>query len=210
MSETQTAKPLNTQLYKLAATGAGVIVCQPISPTSFRSLLSRRAAQVGSGFGITGGGFVENGAIYAKSPGFMVETVAEAWRETVEENPGFEIVFPLDVFIERAQSIATLHVRVDDENGVHGTNYFVLTVTDIEWNRVAQLRAGEEREGELLEVVCNFDSMPFLRVDAQRHISLYEKLSGPLSFDAFFHQHEVRALAQIAWHVQKGRLWSSQ
>ena len=210
MSETQTAKPLNTQLYKLAATGAGVIVCQPISPTSFRSLLSRRAAQVGSGFGITGGGFVENGAIYAKSPGFMVETAAEAWRETVEENPGFEMIIPLNEFIERAQSIATLHVRVDDENGVHGTNYFALTVTDIEWNLVAQLRAGVERQGELIEVICSFDLAPFLRVDAQRHISLYEKLSGPLSFDAFFHQHEVPALAQIAWHLQKGRLWSSQ
>jgi hypothetical protein len=57
---------LNTQEYKLAATGAGVIVCQQLDRYRFRALLSMRDASVGKGIGITGGGFVENGDIFTR------------------------------------------------------------------------------------------------------------------------------------------------
>ncbi len=197
---------LNTQRYKLAGTGAGVIICQQRSHHSFRALLSMRALSVGVGYGITGGGFVENQAIMLEKPGFVIETAEEAWRESKEENVGFDELFPLEAFLERAQSIATLHVRVDDDSGVHGTNYYALTVTDEEWERAAALASGPERDGLLIEVWLCFERTVLHRRDAEKNIQLTLP-DGRVAHGGFYHQHELRALGQIAWHVQQGLLW---
>jgi hypothetical protein len=198
---------LNTQKYKLAATGAGVIICQQMNHCAFRALLAMRSSTVGSGFGITGGGFVENGEIFLKQkPGFIIETAAEAWRETNEENPGFEEIIPLDNFLNRVQSISTLHVRVDDENGVHGTNFYAITVTDAEWEAIAALGGSDEREGALIEAWCEFYGLTLRRQDPETGIRLADP-NGAYLRGEFYHKHELRALGQIAWHVQHGRLW---
>lgn len=197
---------LNTQRYKLAGTGAGVIICQQRSQHSFRALLSMRALSVGVGYGITGGGFVENQAIMLEKPGFVIETAEEAWRESKEENVGFDELFPLEAFLERAQSIATLHVRIDDDSGVHGTNYYALTVTDEEWERAAALASGPERDGLLIEVWICFERTVLHRRDAEKNIQLTLP-DGRVAHGGFYHQHELRALGQIAWHVQQNLLW---
>jgi hypothetical protein len=198
---------LNTQLYKLAGTGAGVIVCQKKSRNGFRSLLSMRTSLVGIGLGITGGGFVENGAIFLyEKPGYIIETAAEAWRETREENPGFEEIVPLNEFVDRAQSISTLHVRVDDENGVHSANFYALTVTDDEWNAIALLKGNDERDGMLIEVWCEFYGRTLYRQNAGASVRLATADGLTLKSD-FYHKHELLALGQIAWHVQQGFLW---
>ncbi len=199
---------LNTQKYKLAGTGAGVIICQQMSPNAFRALLSMRSSTVGLGLGITGGGFVENGAIFLKrKPGYIIETAAEAWRETREENRGFGKVIPRKKFIERGQPISSLHVRVDDENGVHGTNFFALTVNDDEWSAIAMLKGSRERKGPLLEVLVDFQSATLERLKPEKKIRLWNP-DGKLLRGAFYHKHELRALGQIAWHVQQGLLWA--
>jgi hypothetical protein len=169
--------------------------------------LSIRAASVGPGLGITGGGFVEIGDIFAKPVGYLIETAAEAWRETKEENKNFERVFPLRTFLERAQSIATMHIRVNDGNGVHGTNFFALTVTDAEWDAVAALEPGEERDGSLKEIWCNTIG-PVSRLNPEECINLSLPDGSVCPYD-FYHKHERRAFGHIAWHVQHGRLWPS-
>lgn len=196
----------NTQKYKLAATGAGVIICQRRSDHSFRALLSMRALSVGVGYGITGGGFVENEDIMLEEFGFVVETAKEAWRESHEENIGFDTLFPFEEFLERAQSIATLHVRTDDEGGVHGANYYALTVSDEEWEKAAVLEPGPERNGPLIEVWVCFEQTVLHRRDAEKHIQLMLP-DGRVAQGGFYHRHELRALGQIAWHVQQGLLW---
>jgi hypothetical protein len=166
-----------------------------------------RALSVGVGYGITGGGFVENGDIFKKKPGFVIETAEEAWRESCEENLGFGELFPLETFLERVQSVSTLHVRVDDENGVHGTNYYVLTVTDDEWEKAASLAPGPERDGPLIEVWFTFEDVVLHRRDAEQHIDLVLP-DGRIAHSGFYHKHELRPLGQIAWHIQQGYLWS--
>lgn len=197
---------LNTQRYKLAATGAGVILCQQRSQHSFRALLSMRTLSVGVGYGITGGGFVENGSIFAQPRGFVIQTAEEAWRESTEENLGFAELFPLEEFLERAQLVSALHVRIDDENGVHGCNYFALTVTDEEWEQAALLAPGPERDGPLIEMWVCFEDVVLHRSEAEIQIRLLLP-DGREAHGGFYHQHELRALGQIAWHVQKSRLW---
>jgi hypothetical protein len=138
----------------------------------------------------------------------VVETAAEAWRETVEENPGFEDIFDLNHFIRRAQSIASFHVRVDDVNGVHGTNYYALHVTDAEWNAIAQLPPSAERTGSLLTVICESGTVPVHRIAPSVGLT-FQHESGELCIPRFYHGHELRALGMIAWHIAHGRLWSA-
>lgn len=207
MSTSETVELLNTQEFKLAASGAGVIVCQQRSKHSFRALLSTRAKSVGLGLGITGGGFVEINDIFAKQPGYVIETVVEAWREATEENDGFAELFPLDDFLDRAQSIATMHARTSDVNGVHGTNFYALTVTDEEWERAAALKPGPERHGPLMEVWVEFTDKVIHRCQPEVGITLRMD-DGKECQSGFYHLHEKRALAHIAWHVQQGLLWA--
>jgi hypothetical protein len=199
--------PLNTQFYKLAATGAGLIVCQMRSKHSFRALLSNRQPIVGMGLGITGGGFVENGDIFKMKPGSIVETVIEAWRETREENLGFDNVFTADELVERAQPIASMHIRIDDVNGVHGTNFYALSVTDEEWDSIASLPPGPERHGPLFEVWVDFNDKVIRRLEPEVGLTLRLD-DGKVCEGGFYHKHELRALGMIAWHIQEGYLWS--
>ena len=198
---------LNTQEFKLAASGAGIIVCQRRSTHSFRALLSTRAASVGLGLGITGGGFVEIAEIFSQKHGYIIDTAEEAWREATEENVDFEKLFPLDEYLERVQSVSTMHVRVNDVNGVHGTNFYALTVTDEEWEKALALPPGDERFGPLMEIWVDFTDKVVHRNRPEEAITLYMD-DGKEVESGFYHQHELRALGHIAWHIQQGYLWA--
>jgi hypothetical protein len=208
-NEEHSVEPPNTQKYRLAATGAGMIVCQERSRHTFRALLAMRARVVGVGYGITGGGFVEQADIFSKPFGFVRLTAEEAWRETVEENPGFESIISLEDFLERAQSISSLHVRVNDDCGIHGANYYALTVTDEEWDLIAVLPASAERDGQLIEVYVDFTNKVLHRHDSEKHITLMLP-DGRAACGGFYHKHEMHSLGQIAWHIQQGFLWKPQ
>ena len=196
---------LNTQRYKLAATGAGVILYRVVDEVTIELLLSVRSAVVGEGYGITGGGFVENGNIAKLPKRSIIETIDEAWREAMEENRLFDLLFPLDLFRSRAQCVASLHVNTGDESIVHGTNFYAVAVTDAEWEESSRLAGSDERSGALRQVVMKITSPKLSRTEPETGIQL---LCNGLDISAaFYHHHEVRAIAMIAWHLQNEKLW---
>lgn len=201
-----TVVQLNTQRYKLAATGAGVILCRVIDDTTIELLLSVRSAVVGEGYGITGGGFVENGDIANLPKRTIVETVDEAWRENTEENIGFDVLFPRELFRTRAQCVASLHVNTGDESVVHGTNFYAVAVTDSEWEAASLLSGSDERSGALRAVVMKITSPTLSRTEPEVGIQL-STAGVDIPGESFYHQHEYRAIAMIAWHLQNGKLW---
>ncbi len=198
--------------WKLAASGAGVIICQPID-TYLRVLLSMRAKNVGYGHGITGGGFVECGDIDQMPIGTVVQTADEAYREAHEENAGFETVISKDSFLERAQPVSLIHARVHDENRVHTANMFALRVSGSEWNQFASLRPGvdaagtEEREGGLMEYIIRWGETVIDRRNPEDYVTIANRAGRQLRMNNFFHPHEFHAIAAIAWHQQNGKLW---
>jgi hypothetical protein len=199
--------PSKEEKYAYAANGAGIIVCQQRSKHSFRALLSNRMPVVGMGLGITGGGFVEVAKMLKRPVGTIAETVLDARRESHEENKGFYRLFTIDMILERAQPIASLLVRTGDINKVHATNYYALTVTDKEWDRVAALPPGPERHGPLFEVWVDFTDKVIRRREPEVGLTLMLD-DGKICEGGFYHKHELRALGMIAWHIQQGRLWA--
>ena len=202
-------QPPNTTKYRLTANGAGIVVCQQRSKHSFRVVLSMRSRLVGVGYGITGGGFVELQNIFEQPVGYVTQTAEEAYRESFEENLGFKAIISLEDFLERAQSICTLHVRVDDLSGTHGTNYYALTVTDEEWDLIAALPGSNERDGPLIEVWGDFTDKVLHRNNAHEQLSLLLPDGRP-AYGGFYHKHEEHVFGQIAWHIQQGYLWKPQ
>lgn len=205
--ESRFGKMKNTQHYKLVGSGAGVIVYQVLNATKIRLLLSVRSAVVGEGFGITGGGFVEAGQLLNTPLRTMVETASEAYREVDEENLKFASVITLEEFLHRAQPIAALHVHTGDESMVHATNFSALCVTDAEWEAISTLDGSDERSGALREVIMTFSTY-LSRMQPETGVQL--TCNGePVSVAAFYHHHELRAIAMIAWHHQQGKLWGA-
>lgn len=208
------SKPLNQQHWKMAASGTGAIVCQPLETNCVRVLLSERAANVGPGRGITGGGFVECGEVLAMPIGTVIQTADEAFRECCQENGGFENVICKDAFLERAQPVSLVHAHTNDVNEVHAVTMFALTVSDREWKQFAALPPGIdehgkiEREGPLLEYFVRWAGS-IDRRQPERYVSISDVSGRVLYIRDFFHPHEFHAIAAIAWYQQTGRLWRS-
>ena len=204
-------KLLNQQQWKMAASGAGAIVCQP-RKKGLRVLLSERAANVGQGRGITGGGFVECGDVLTKKVGTVIQTADEAFRECCQENGGFEKVISKDAFLERAQSVSSIHARTDDLNEVHAATMYALVVNKREWKQFAALPPGVdehgkiEREGPLLEYFVRWYGT-IDRREPERYVSISDPSGRVLYTTDVFHPHEFHAIAMIAWHLQNGKLW---
>lgn len=199
--------------WQLIATGAGVIVYQPLSKRVMRVLLSVRTKNVGQGYGITGGGFVEAVAVDALPIGSIVQTADDAHREASEENKGFASVISVEDFLERAQPVGTFHVRTADANRVHGVTMYALRVADDEeWMHFAALEPGVdmdgkvERDGPLLECIVEWTS-DITRRTPEATITMTHLDGALIQVSEFFHGHEVHAIATIAWNAEMGRLW---
>ena len=195
--------------FRRVASGVGVIICQQLSRHSFRTLLARRPESFGLGLGVTGGGFVDNDRLYFEHlPGTVVDTATETWRKAVEKNPGFEEIFSLEHFLERLHPIVAQHVRVDDENEIHATTFYALTVTDKEWSRVLELPSTDTRFGEPFEITVTFTDKVLKRTgNPENTLALYMPDGREPKDSGFHYRHELVALGQIAWHVQEGLLW---
>jgi hypothetical protein len=210
MSETV---PLDTQEHKRAASGAGVVVFQPLGERTMRILLSLRSKDVGTGFGITGGGYVKVNVIYDMPIGAIVQTADEAHVESLEENGGFEKVISADEFLERTQPVCTILVRTPDLNQVHDVTLYALCAKDdAEWETFAALPPGIdaegkiEREGPLLECILTWEP-DISRRTPEQSVSFAYADGQSLDVTGFFHKHEVHGIATIAWHAEKDRLW---
>jgi hypothetical protein len=198
-------KTPNHQDFKLCASGAGVIVYQ-LFDDKIRVLLALRAKEVGQGYGITGGGFVECKNIDNAPINTLFQTSDEAFREMMEENTGFEKIIDADDFIERAQPISLVHARINDINRVHSVSMFALRVTDNEWKKISVLAPSKEREGSLREYFVTWDSKIDRRVP-ERSVRIINAHGEPITQSGFWHKHEMHTIACIAWHAQNDRLW---
>gem|GEM_PF-1529075 len=207
--QVHTVDLLNTNKYKLAAAGTGLIVFREMVPSRLQFLLSMRAAIVGQGLGITGGGHVECGEVADLPTHTVIETALEAYRESKEENPGFDKLFDEDTFLERIQPVAQFMVSTDDVNEVHSTNFSALRVSDSEWDQIAVLPESEERVG-MLRWVDGYipETGQVSRRYPEKAVKLHDIADDVwLSAENFFHQHELRAIAMIGYLHQKNRLW---
>lgn len=211
-SATLNQKPKNQQQWKMAASGAGVIVCRRIE-AGLEVLLSMRAKIVGEGLGITGGGFVKCDALLEKPIGTVIQTADEAFGEACEENGGFENVISKDAFLERAQPVSLIHARIDDPNEVHvAAMYALRAVSTAEWNQFKALPPGiedggkSERIGPLLPRVVRWSS-PIDRREPERYVTIANSEGRQSRISDFYHPHEFHAIAAIAWYEQRGYLW---
>ena len=187
------ADQLNHQLFKMAAPGCGVIAFRETDrDDELEVILSERAANVGPGYGITGGGVGECGDIFAEEAGFISLSADEAYRECMEENPGFENIISLEDFRKRAQIVASFCVKAADVNGVHACTYFALRLTDAEWAKVMALPPSEERVGMLKAAKLSWVANRSIALDGA---------------DKFFHKHELKAFEAMADFAQNGKLF---
>lgn len=186
-------EPLNHQHFKMAAPGCGVICFRGTeTPGVTEVILSERAAKVGAGLGITGGGFVECGEIDQQPVGFISLSAEEAYRECREENLGFEDIISLEDFCERAQLVSSFHVKAGDVNRVHSCTYFALRLTDDEWAKVMALPPSDERKGALISAKLDYVPVAGTRLEGASR---------------FYHKHELRAFEDMAKLAAKGRLF---
>ncbi len=194
-------------MFKLAAPGAGAMVFQELDSNTFRVLLAMRTALVGLGLGITGGGFIECGAIDALQVDTIIQTADEAYRELCQENLGFENVVDIDTFLLHAQPIALVHARTNDVNRVHSVNMYGFRANDSQWNRIAALEPGldKERTGPLLEHIVRWKGK-IDRREPERFVTIEDARGRFLERHDFHHKHEMHTVASIAWHAQNGRL----
>ena len=214
MSDTKKPFMLNHDSWKMAAPGAGAIYYQRMAESrSFRAWLSMRTSNVGEGYGITGGGFVECAEIDKMEVGSVVQTVDHAWRECMEENAGFEHVIDKDSFLIRARPASLLLARADDINRVHSASlYGIPALDDAEWHRIGALPAGldkkgnKEREDRLREVHVTWDGAIDPR-EPQRYITMAEPGGKRIWQDDFNYAHEFHGVASIAWNIENPRAW---
>ena len=201
---------LNKGLYKLGASGAGIIVFEKLSPTKVRLLLTKRTALVGAGLGITGGGYIELGDIAAMDDFTIVDTAEGAYRENVEENLGFGELFTLESFLEAAQPMAQLQVStpvtVHDKSGVHTTNFYGINSTTQTFEAIADLKGNDERSGDLIETILEIGDTRVSRSFPEMDVHLSINGGKPLVASDFYHRHELRAIASIGWHLQEDYL----
>lgn len=188
---------LNQQTYKMAAGGAGLIAFSRIDERQIQVLLSERAQSVGKGLGITGGGFVECDDVYNSPVGTIVPLTHEAYREGVEENPGFEKVLSLRGFDRRSQYLTSFAVRTDDANGVHIVCYFGLELSDAEFEAVSDLPPSDERVGALVATDLNWTPESLQADTPQAQINM-------AGMDRFYHQHELHSFVALAKLLERG------
>jgi len=196
--------------WKQAAPGSGAIAYQ-VKGNRVRVQLSMRTANVGAGYGITGGGFVECGEIDAMPVGSVVLTVDEAFRECCEENAGFENVIDKDSFMVRAQSVNPLASRADDINRVHLATMFALRVNDSEWNQIAALPPGldakgnPEREPGMHECWLDWDGVIDPR-DPEAFVRLTDANGKLIRKTDFCHPHEYFVITTLGWMAENHKL----
>jgi len=202
---------LNTQAFKLAAPGCGIMIYRTTErANALQVILSMRSSVVGAGLGLTGGGFVECGPLSQKPTGTISDTLTEAYRENGEENKGFEAVISTKQLASDGQIIASYAVRAPvtrtDPNGVHQCTNIALRITDdVQWNEIMALEGNEERVGSLRTAVLEWDSeRPIDRLNPAKNIMFR---FGPDALGEFHHKHELYGYGQLAWHAQNGRLW---
>ena len=182
---------LNHQNYKLAAGGAGLIAFTQCDHGSVNVLLSQRDESVGKGWGITGGGFLNLDDFIAQPAGAILPLTHEAYREAVEENPGFENIIPRDEFDSRAFHLTAFAVRTTDQHHVHIVSYYGLELNDDEFSRVKTLPPSEERVGALIAT-----QLSWTQESLRKHNTLERfYMSGK---EKFYHQHELYAFSALA------------
>jgi hypothetical protein len=198
--------------WKQAAPGSGAIVYQ-VKDSWLRVMLSMRTANVGAGYGITGGGFIECGVIHESPVGTIVLAVDEAFRECCEENAGFENVIDADSFMIRSQSVNPLASKSSDINSVHMANMFALRVNDSEWKQMLSLLPGldgkgnPEREEGMHEFFLRWDGVIDPR-NPECYVSVVDSSGARISRDDFCHPHEYFVITTLAWMQQNNRLLS--
>lgn len=186
---------LNQQQYKMAAPGAGMIAYCREAPRQVTVLLSQRSEKVGAGLGITGGGYLNCDEFMNQPPESRLLFSAEAYRESVEENPGFEKIFSEQGFMRRARQLTAFAVRKDDHHGIHAVCYFGLELTYEEYDEVLALPPGDERVGELIPVTMSWSAESLQNEDALSRIQMDGK-------DKFYHAHEVYAFVALAERLE--------
>ena len=181
---------LNHQNYKMAAGGAGVIAYKKGEGQQAFVLLSERSEKVGAGLGITGGGFVECDEVNNQPPGYVLPLTHEAWREAVEENPGFEKIISRESFDERATYLTAFAVSTNDQHGVHLVCYFGLELSDAEFLAVQALPPSDERIGALIPAKLSWTR------ESLKKEALKEKINLE-GMNKFYHQHELYAFLAL-------------
>ncbi len=192
---------LNHQMFKLAAPGAGVIVFRRTHiKNSLEVLLSQRSASVGEGLCITGGGFIECGALNKEPVGTVWLSCDEGYREVCEENPGFDKIINLEEFRSRAQMLTSFSVKTDDANGIHTGTYYGLCLSDTEWDKTKALPPSDERVGMLIPTVITWTEQSLNNHNPAEQFSMDGK-------DKFYHSHELLPFAALAQLEANGRLF---
>ena len=188
---------LNHQNYKLAAGGAGMIVFTRLPNGTINVLLSRRDKSVGEGLGISGGGFLNLDEFTSQPAGAILPLTQEAYREAVEENPGFDHIITGDMFDKRAFHLTSFAVRTADQHGAHIVCYYGLELDEEEFAQVKALPPSEERVGDLIATDLSWRQENLADKNPLERFDMYGK-------EKFYHQHELYAFSALAEKLASG------
>lgn len=185
----------HTYPYPMSAVGAGTILFQRTGqPNRLLVGCAARNSRVGEGYGISSGGFAEVAEILAAEVGTVAFIEHEAWREKTEELPGIGKIISQEEYLENAQYLRGLLVRVADANRVHSATYFGLEISEQERLAIEALPPSNETKRPL-----QFFTLTWPAGQPEKAVL---EVTGKL-----FHRHELHAFLALAKLADRGRLW---
>lgn len=179
-----------------AGIGCGGIFFLRLGPRHVRVYLASRAEVVGSGSGISFGGWMRLGSLYGKTDGSYITAQSAAVAEAIQEIPGILKVIPKLDLVHNLQFVFGAGVYKPNDvwkNTFHGTTYFGFPLKN-EAEGVALCNLPKSRE----------TSAPLRGFDLTWTKPDLSDLTG-LPTD-FHHPHEPEAIKALCWMIEHGLL----
>lgn len=173
--------------------------------------LTHRTAQVGKGYGITGGGFAEIKAFLTTDLGTIRSLAVEAYRELEEELGAKKLhaAIPQEVFEAYAQPLDGSLIRTSDTNQAHAPVYYAFPTTTDERMALSQLPETPERTGQLDWRKLRWRP-GVTKATLATDVTLWRGKQEH-SWSTFYWDHEVRCVFwQLALLASQGRLWNDR
>lgn len=191
----------------LSASGNGIIAWLLSSkPRTLQVLLQHRLQSVGEGFGVTAGGFAENGVLIDAPVGTKAFANAEVLRELHEELPGVNTCLPNDATLRRnLQPLTQFVVSTADPNQYHAVSMFALRLKPSEAADLLENEGDGEESGGLYVAELCWDEDILTAEDPKAHIH-FSKGEG----EKFFWAHELEGFAELARLAEAKRLWDNR
>jgi len=207
-----------------ASPGGGCLIYGDVDRHNrkMKVILGMRDPSVGEGLGLTFSGYYEVLKFYNHfkgSKGAIQSGLAEVYREGKEEVPGIWDIIDIEYFADNAEPCLSAMIIGDDINPVHVGSSLLLYLEGDKRKELLSTGPSPEQLG-LIECILTWSK------DIKRFMSGYisgvgtcwktagEEIAKMLKIEGtdeeFFHQHDIRVLAELVWRAENERLWTKR